>query len=77
MIRELEAGEHIIRITVIGAGFSLDKIDFKCTVPTDIHSITSDQQHNIRSNTYNLMGVKVDGNYKGIIIHDGKKVLVK
>lgn len=77
LIRELEAGEHIIRITVIGAGFSLDKIDFKCTVPTDIHSITSDQQHNIRSNTYNLMGVKVDGNYKGIIIHDGKKVLVK
>ena len=77
LIRELEAGEHIIRITVIGAGFNLDKIDFKCTVPTDIHSITSDQQHNIRSNTYNLMGVKVDGNYKGIIIHDGKKVLVK
>lgn len=77
LIRELEPGEHIIRITVIGAGFNLDKIDFKCTVPTDIHSITSDQQHNIRSNTYNLMGVKVDGNYKGIIIHDGKKVLVK
>jgi len=40
-----------------------------------INSVTADDSFN--GNVYNVQGVKVDGNYKGILIKNGKKYLQK
>lgn len=44
------------------------------TVDDAIEGITLDQQSDL---IYNLDGVKVDNNYRGISIRNGKKILVK
>ncbi len=74
--RDIEAGQHTLRITISGSNCNIDKIELKCIEPTAITTATSDQNHNTRD-TYNIMGVKVGAGYRGLIIRDGKKVLVK
>ena len=74
--RELEPGQHILRFTINGANCNIDKINLICTTPTAINSVVSDSNHHTHA-TYNIMGVKVDGTYRGITIQNGKKVLVK
>lgn len=44
---------------------------------TGINTLTIDAQPTKDDVYYNLSGQKVDGNYKGIVIKNGKKVLVK
>ena len=69
----LEAGEHIIRITIAGANCNIDKLNFKCIMSTDIDEIEATQPQN--EVIYNLAGQKVDASYKGIVIKNGKKYL--
>ena len=74
LTKELEAGEQIFRITITGASCNIDKIEFICTMSTGITDVESTP----RATTdviYNLAGQKVDANYKGIVIKNGKKVL--
>lgn len=71
--RMLEAGEHIIRITIAGANCNIDKLNFKCIMSTDIDEIEATQPQN--EVIYNLAGQKVDASYKGIVIKNGKKYL--
>lgn len=70
---ELEAGEQTIRITIDGAYCNIDKIELKLN-STGIADILADEEHRSR-NSYNIYGMKVDANYKGIVIRNGKKMI--
>lgn len=76
ILRELTEGQQILRIVITGVNCNIDKIELKCTEPTAIDTITPDDTPR-HTDAYNLMGVKVDSSYRGIVIKDGKKVIVK
>lgn len=71
----LEAGNQIIRITINSPYVNLDKIEFKLG-GTGIRSFENDANPSDES-LYNLYGMKVDKNYKGIIIKNHNKLLNK
>ena len=73
--KELTTGKTIIRITVFGANCDIDKIELKCVEPTAINEINADA--NANGAIYNISGQRVDENYKGIVIINGKKVMKK
>ena len=71
--QELQEGQHIIRLTITGPYCNIDKIEFINT--TDIENTIVNEDDNRFGNIYNLWGVRVDSNYKGIVIKNGKKVI--
>ena len=75
-LKELKEGKQVIRISIFGANCDIDKIELKCVEATAINEINADPSN---SNTaiYNISGQRVDDNYKGIIIINGKKMLRK
>ena len=74
--RNLEEGEQILRITITGAQCNIDKIELKCTISAGIESVTTARRVN-SNEMYNLAGQKVGANYKGIVIKNGRKILMK
>ena len=70
----LDEGEQILRITITGANCNIDKIKLICTKNTGINDVEHSTMNDQRP-IYNLSGQKVKGNYKGIIIQNGRKVL--
>ena len=72
--RELKQGEQILRITINGANCNIDKIELKCTTPSGITDVNVDDAE---QKSYDLLGRPVNGNYKGIIIKNGKKYIRK
>lgn len=68
----LEAGEQILRITIDGPYANIDKIEFKGT-ETAIRSVEAGDRS--QQAVYNLAGQKVNGQYKGIVIINGKKTV--
>ena len=73
--KHLDVGKQIIRITITGAYCNIDKIQFINTLDTDVEMIIdTDSQV---SESYNLYGIKVDNNYKGIVVKDGEKIFNK
>lgn len=70
--KELEAGEQILRFTITGANCNIDKVELISANTTGIEDITPDD-NNSRQGSYDLFGRKVNSNYKGIIIQNGKK----
>ena len=78
LLLNLEAGEQIIRLAITGANCNIDKIKFTCILNTDIDEIAEDNDSSADDGViYNLAGMRVDENYKGIVIKNGKKMLVK
>ena len=75
LTRKLEAGPQIFRIRISGPYCNIDKIELKCT-STGINGVTMDDSSS-DNDIYNLSGQKVDANYKGIIILNGKKKINK
>ena len=71
--QELQEGQQVLRITITGPYCNIDKIEFINT--TDIENTIVNEDDNRFSNIYNLWGVRVDNNYKGIVIKNGKKVI--
>ena len=71
----LEAGEQILRLVITGSNCNIDKIQFINTA-TGIVDLTNDVSVSLQ-NSYDLFGRKVNANYKGIIIKNGKKVINK
>lgn len=71
--KEFETGQQILRITINGAYCNIDKIELKST--NGIDDATAVQQ--VNGPSYNLMGMKVGADYKGIVIKNGKKYLKK
>ena len=71
-----EKGIQKLRFTVTSGNCNIDKVELICTSPdTGISDIMSDDASDAPA--YNLMGVPVDGSYRGIVIKNGKKVVVK
>ena len=74
--KTLEEGEQIFRITINGANCNIDKIELKLLQSSAIDDVTFTPR-NDNGYIYNLAGQRVDENYKGIVIKNGKKVLNK
>ena len=72
--RILEAGEHILRITITGANCNIDKITLTCTENTPVIPLRADPKPAVTP-MYNLGGQRVSPSYRGIVIKDGRKVL--
>ncbi len=70
--KPLELGQQVLRLTITGPYCNIDKIELKAD-PAAIHDI--DVARESDGPIYNLMGVKVDSNYRGIVIKNGRKVL--
>ena len=70
--KKLEKGQQILRLTIDGPYANIDKIKFTCTSSTGINTVEATPTD---APTYNLMGAKVNSNYKGITIKNGKKQL--
>lgn len=70
--KPLEAGEQTLRITIEGAYANIDKIEIKST---ETGILSPHASHPSTQNTYNLAGQKVNSQYKGIVIRNGKKVV--
>ena len=73
--RPLAAGQQILRITIDNPYCNIDKIVLKYIEGTGIGNVVNAQRSTF--NVYNLKGQRVDDNYKGIVIINGKKVLRK
>ncbi len=73
--KHLDVGKQIIRITITGAYCNIDKIQFTNTLDTDVEMIIDTDSQ--KSESYNLYGIKVDSNYKGVVVKDGEKIFNK
>ena len=69
----LDEGVHTLRITITNGRCNIDKVAFVC--PDAISEVEATDADNGVS--YNLSGQKVDANYRGIVIRNGKKLIVK
>lgn len=73
---ELPAGKQILRLTIDNPYCNIDKIVFKCIAPSGIQQINADADDSDVP-LYNVYGVKVNDQYKGVVIQNGKKYLKK
>ena len=72
----IKEGLHTLRINVTGGSCNIDKINFICTEPVSgIDDVVID--NNNIGDSYNLSGQKVGTGYKGIVIRNGKKIVIK
>ena len=72
----LKEGMYTLRINVTGGNCFIDKIHFTCTEPVSgIDEMAADNA--VDAPAYNLMGVPVNAGYRGIVIKNGKKIVVK
>ena len=61
-------------LRIQGINFTLTKVELKVPVGTGITAVKAAQQDGVR---YNLAGQKVNAGYKGVVIENGKKFVVK
>ena len=73
--KPLEAGEQILRLTIDSPYANIDKIELKLVSETGINGVKAvdDSQETL----YNLAGQKVTTGYKGIVIRNSRKVVIK
>ena len=72
--KSLPAGQQILRVAITGPYINLDKMVLTCKTPTGIENIITLNEHVQR---HNLAGQKVNASYKGVVIENGKKVVMK
>lgn len=74
--KQLEAGTHVIRVTFKNGNVNLDKLILECvedlTPVEDIYVLKPKEFDT--SSIFDLSGRKVDANYRGIVIKNGKKI---
>jgi hypothetical protein len=70
----ISEGLYTLRINVTGGICYIDNVKFVCTEPTGINEVTNDE---VVGTSYNLFGMPVNAGYRGIVIKNGKKVVVK
>ena len=73
--RDLNMGNQVLRITITGANCNIDKIAFRCVEGTGVEFVNADDSQS--SKVFNVAGQRVNSQYKGIVIKNGKKVLNK
>ncbi len=70
----LTEGIHTLRLNIAGANCNVDKLEFVCTLNTDIQDVETTKDSDKRpERAVNLMGLPVNSAYHGIIIKNGKK----
>ena len=74
--KRLKAGPQILRLTIDGPYCNIDKIVFTCTSPDGVETIVANPLPS--SNVlYNISGQRVDENYKGLVIKNGRKMIMR
>lgn len=69
-------GLQKLRITSTAGSCNIDNVKFVCTEPASgINTTVADDDSN--APTYNLMGIPVNADYHGIVIKNGKKIVIK
>lgn len=72
----LNEGLYTLRINITGGNCNIDKVNFICTEPVSgIDDVVIDYDNS--ADSYNLSGQKVGTGYKGIVIRNGKKIVIK
>ena len=74
MRETLTAGRHVLCLNIENGGFYIKSITFRLKGQSGINQIKTDGQ---AGDSYNLSGQKVNANYHGIVIRNGKKVHIK
>lgn len=71
LLQKLTAGKQTFRITIKGKQCNIDKLELK-NLTTGVNEVVFDQSVSDHSG-YNLSGQRVNGNYRGLIIRNGRK----
>lgn len=74
---ELEAGQQRLRFTINTALGNIDKVELKLVRSSGVEDVTLDDQKPGEDVMYNIYGLRVNPDYKGIVIKNGKKMLNK
>ena len=64
----------MLRFTINAALCNIDKVELKLIKSSAIEEVTFDQQP-ADDAIYNLYGIRVNADYKGIVIKNGKKMM--
>ena len=76
--KPLPEGKQILRLQITGGSCNIDKIVLTCTSEDGIEdAVVSSDPSGSSDNRYNLAGQKVDASYKGVVVRNGRKILVK
>lgn len=70
------AGNYMLRVATDDNGKPAS-VDMTPNVGTGIESITSDESYKENAEMFNVLGQKVNENYKGIVIRNGKKLILR
>ncbi|MBR1415870.1 MAG: endo-1,4-beta-xylanase [Prevotella sp.] len=74
--QQLEEGEQIIRISINSPYVNIDRIKFVCTKSSGIDDVVAGAAKS-DGRYFNLSGQQVGTSFRGLLIHNGKKVLRK
>ena len=80
LTKNLAEGDQILRFTITDGNCNIDKVELKCTLNTDVDAPEADSLDELLSGSatrYNLAGQKVRPGYRGIVVINGRKVLMK
>ena len=69
------SGKQKLRITANSGNCNIDNVKLICTEPTGISTVATDEDADAPG--YNLLGVPVGSGYHGIVIKNGKKIIIK
>ncbi len=71
----ISEGKQKLRITIVNGNCNIDNVKFTCTDVDGIDDVTDDDA--ATGDSYGLSGQQVGKGYKGIVVRDGKKVILK
>ena len=75
LMRSLKVGQHVLHLKITDGSPNIDKIVLTCTSEDGIQEVSASSASS--EMLHNLSGQKVSANYKGIVIKNGRKILVK
>ena len=73
--KPLQEGQQILHLQITGASCNIDKVVLKCNSEDGIEDVFMSPSQS--GNLYNLSGQKVDANYRGVAIKNGRKMVIK
>ncbi len=73
--KPLQEGQQILHLQITGASCNIDKVVLKCNSEDGINDVLIPSA--LSGNLYNLSGQKVDASYKGVVINNGMKFIIK
>ena len=77
ILKPLQEGPQILRLTINGANCNIDKIELVLKESSGIEQVESSSASDDHAPSYNLAGQRVGSNYKGVVIRNGKKIIVR